>query len=65
MRFFTQAISRTRVSPTELTTDRYPFYPRVLDELLPTAFHETDAHATNPLETDHGRPKARLRPMRG
>ena len=63
--FFAQAISRTRVSPTEVTTDRYRVYPRVLDELLPAAFHDTGAHTNNPLETDHGRLKARLRPMRG
>jgi transposase, IS6 family len=39
---FAQAISRTRVSPTEVTTDRYRVYPRVLDELLPAAFHRTE-----------------------
>ncbi len=49
----------------EVTTDRYRVYPRVLDELLPAAFHDTEVHANNPLETDHGRLKARLRPMRG
>jgi transposase-like protein len=65
MRFFAQAICRTRISPTEVTTDRYGVYPRVLDELLPAAFHDTEVHANNPLETDHGRLKARLRPMRG
>jgi transposase-like protein len=64
-RFFTQAIGRTRVSPVEVTSDRYRVYPRVLDELLPAAFHRTEVHANNPLETDHGRLKARLRPMRG
>jgi transposase-like protein len=64
-RLFAQAISRTRVSPTEVTTDRYRVYPRVLGELLPAAFHRTEAHANNSLETDHGRLKARLRPMRG
>jgi hypothetical protein len=37
----------------------------VLDEMLPAAFHDTEVHANNPLETDHGRLKARLRPMRG
>jgi IS6 family transposase len=57
-RFLAQAISRTRGSPTEVTTDRYRAYPRVLDELLPTAFHDTEVHANNPLETDHGRLKA-------
>ena len=53
-RLFAQAISRTRVSPTEVITDRYRVYPRVLDELLPAAFHDTEAHANNTLETDHG-----------
>ena len=53
-RLFAQAISRTRVSPTEVTTDRYRVYPCVLDELLPAAFHDTEAHANNTLETDHG-----------
>ena len=64
-RFFERAIGRTRVSPVEVTTDRYRVYPRVLDELLPAAFHNTEARANNLLETDHGRLKARLRPMRG
>src|SRR6266536_5911991 len=64
-RFFAQAIGRTRISPVEVTTDRYRLYPRVLDELLPGAFHDTEVHANNPIETDHGRLKARLRPMRG
>jgi transposase-like protein len=64
-RFFAQAIGRTRISAVEVTTDRYRLYPRVLDEMLPAAFHETEVHANNPIETDHGRLKARLRPMRG
>ncbi len=64
-RFFDQATQRTRVSPVEVTTDRYRGYPRVLDELLPAALHRTEVHANNSLETDHGRLKARLRPMRG
>ena len=64
-RFFDQALGRTPISPVEVTTDRYRVYPRVLDELLPAAFHDTEVHANNPLETHHGRLKARLRPMRG
>jgi len=63
--FFERAIGRTRISPVEVTTDRCRVYPRVLDELLPGAFHDTEVHANNRLETDHGRLKARLRPMRG
>src|SRR5947209_18109718 len=54
-RFFERAIGRARVSPVEVTTDRYRVYPRVLDQLLPAAFHDTEVHANNPLETDHGR----------
>ncbi len=64
-RFFDRAIGRTRVSPVEVTTDRYRVYSRLLDEVLPAALHDTEVHANNPLETDHGRLKARLRPMRG
>jgi IS6 family transposase len=64
-RFFDRAIGRTRISPVEVTTDRYRVYPRVLDDLLPAALHDTEVHANNPIETDHGRLKARLRPMRG
>jgi IS6 family transposase len=46
-------------------TDRAPTYPQVLDELLPAAWHRTDRYANNRVEADHGRLKARLRPMRG
>ena len=37
----------------------------VIEELLPDAFHNTDQYANNRVECDHGRLKARLRPMRG
>ena len=40
-------------------------YPAVLEELLPAAWHRTDRYANNHIECDHGRLKARLRPMRG
>ena len=40
-------------------------YPLVLEELLPAAWHRTNRHADNRVEADHGRLKARLRPMRG
>jgi transposase-like protein len=59
-RFFERAMGRTRISPAEVTTDRYRLYPRLLDELLAAALHDTEVHANN-----HGRLKARLRPMRG
>ena len=63
-RFFSRAL-RTGTIPAEVTTDRAPAYPRVLDELIPSALHTVERYANNPIETDHGRLKARLRPMRG
>jgi IS6 family transposase len=36
----------------------------VLEALLPAAWHRTDRYANNQVEADHGRLKARLRPMR-
>ena len=54
-----------RVIPVEVTTDRAPAYPRVLDELIPSALHTVERYANNLVEADHGRLKARLRPMRG
>jgi transposase-like protein len=64
-RFFDQAISATKVTPVEVTTDKAPVYPAVLEELLPAVWHRTDQYANNRVEADHGRLKARLRPMRG
>jgi transposase-like protein len=64
-RFFERAISATKVTPVEFTTDQAPVYPAVLEELLPAACHRTDQYANNRVEADHGRLKARLRPMRG
>ena len=37
----------------------------MLDELVPSALHTVEQYANNPVEADHGRLKARLRPMRG
>ena len=37
----------------------------MLEERLPAAWHRTDRYANNRVECDHGRLKARLRPMRG
>ena len=63
-RFFARAL-RAGTIPAEVTTDRAPAYPRVLDELIPSALHIVEQYANNPIEADHGRLKARLRPMRG
>jgi len=64
-RFFERAIGTTRIMPSEVVTDQAPTYPVVLEELLPAAWHDTDRHANNHIEADHGRLKARSRPMRG
>ncbi len=64
-RFFDRAIGTTGSTPTEVVTDRAAAYPTVLDELLPAVWHCTERYANNRVEADHGRLKARLRPMRG
>jgi len=63
-RFFTRALAQGR-RPVEVTTDKAPVYPRLLDELLPAACHIDAARENNRIEADHSRLKARLRPMRG
>jgi transposase-like protein len=63
--FFEQAIGTTKVAPDEVVTDQAAVYLAVLDELVPAAWHRTDRYANNRVEADHGRLKARLRPMRG
>src|SRR3954453_13769867 len=62
--FFTRAL-KLGPAPVEVTTDRAPVYPRVIDELAPGARHVLEQYANNRIEADHGRLKARLRPMRG
>jgi transposase-like protein len=64
-RFFQRAIGTTKVLPVEVVTDRAAIYPIVLEELLPAPWHRTEQYANNRVEADHGRLKARLRPMRG
>jgi hypothetical protein len=63
-RFFSHAFEYGP-SLTEVTTDRAPTYPRVLDDLLLAAGHATEQYSNNPIDADHGRLKSRLRPMRG
>ena len=63
-RFFTRALRYVPV-PAEVTTDKAGPYLRILDELVSAALHVTEQYANNRVEADHGRLKARLRPMRG
>ena len=62
--FFTSMIT-AHGQPVEITTDRAHALVRVVTDLLPAALHDTTQYANNRVEADHGRPKARLRPMRG
>jgi transposase, IS6 family len=62
--FFATALGR-HGEPVEVVTDRAWTLLAVVDELIPAAFHNTAQYANNCIEADHGRLKARLRPMRG
>ena len=64
-RFFERRSARRRSPPVEVITDHAGTYPIVLEELLPAAWHRPDRYANSRVECDHGRLKARLRPMRG
>jgi transposase-like protein len=63
--FFDQAVGTTKVTPAEVVTDQAATYPMMLEELLPAAWHRSEQYESNRIEADHGRLKARLRPMRG
>ena len=62
---FFQAMLADRDRPREVTTDLAAPLLRVVDDLLPEVLHDTTQYANNRIECDHGRLKARLRPMRG
>ena len=63
-RFFTAAL-RAHGTPDEIVTDLAQTLETVIEELMPRACHNTEQYANNRIECDHGRLKARLRPMRG
>ena len=58
-RFFTRAL-RAGTIPAEVTTDRAHVYPRVLDELIPSALHTVEQPF--PPSGRPPRPKAATRP---
>jgi transposase-like protein len=62
--FFIAAL-RAHTTPAEVVTDRTWTLRAVIEDLIPAALHDTTKHANNRIEADHGRLKARLRPMRG
>jgi len=63
-RFFTTALS-LHGDPGAVITDRAPALANVIADLVPAALHNTGQYENNRVECDHGRLKARLRPMRG
>ena len=62
--FFTAALA-VHGEPGEVVTDRAPALANVIEDLVPAALHNTGQYENNRVECDHGRLKARLRPMRG
>jgi transposase-like protein len=64
-RFFDRALATAVVAPIEVVTDQAACYLRVLEQVLPQAWHRTERYANNRIEADHGQLKRRLRPVRG
>ena len=54
-RFVTRALEHGP-GPSEVSTDRAPAYPRVLEELLPAACQLREQYANNAIEADHRAP---------
>jgi IS6 family transposase len=63
-RFFISVLD-AHDAPSEIVTDRAPALLAAIEELVPAACHNIEQYANNRIECDHGRLKARLRPMRG
>lgn len=63
-RFFTAALA-AHGRPGTVVTDRAAALAHVIAELTPAVEHNAEQYANNRIERDHGRLKARLRPMRG
>jgi len=61
--FFTTALT-AHGDPGEVITDRAPALANVIEDLVPAALRNTAQYENNRVECDHGRLKARLRPMR-
>jgi IS6 family transposase len=62
--FFTAALA-VHGDPAEVITDRAPALAKLIEDLVPAAWHNTGQYQNNRVECDHDRLKARLRPMRG
>ena len=51
-RFCTRALAGA-TSPTEVSTDRAPAYPRIVEDMLPDALHSTMKYPNNRIEVRH------------
>ena len=51
--------------PAEVVTDLAQALETAIELEIPDAFHNTEQYANSRVECDHGRLKARLKPMRG
>jgi len=63
-RFFVTALAAHQ-GPVEVVTDRAAALANVIEDLIPAALHNTAQYQNYRVGCDHGRLKARLRPMRG
>ncbi len=61
------ASTREVIMPNRVRAGATGFWnpSRIIEEFVPTAGHVTERYANNRVKADHGRLKARLRPMRG
>ena len=63
-RFFHRVLGE-HARPDQVTTDKAKALIGAIRDVFPDAEHDTSVYANNRVECDHGRLKARLRPMRG
>jgi transposase-like protein len=60
------ALRGANLSPSDVSAPATRLNATVpIEQVAPRAFHNTAQYANNRVECDHGRLKARLRPMRG
>jgi transposase-like protein len=64
-RLFQRARTSTGVAPVEVVADRAPAYPRLLQQVLPAAWHHVEQYVNNQLDADRAQLRRRLRPMAG
>ena len=63
-RFFERVLGE-HARPEQVTTDKAKALKGAVEDVLPQAEHNTSVYASNRVECDHGRLKARLRPIGG